>query len=404
MTVQTTTSPRRRLPRASRSQRPRRRHRDHPRQGHRHRRLRPGLAGRHRAAHHRRPHRDRQRRHLPALRRGHQPARPLREGRQGPRRVHRRHAGERRRPRRSGGAVKGAKKALTGRRRRRRRRRVAAVRRSRRAARADRGCADGSAGPSAPSSATRATTCTAWSRRARTLPVDLRGIDDAAVRARRARRPVAAVVSTIALDRPPGRRAELLAHSRVVDALAAAGAVRPGAVRVGAARRRESVVEDLLAPDEDRFVELLGRPRGRVAVQPACHLRRGAGAGRGRADRPGDRRAARAHPRPARGGRAPRPGAARRAGRARRWSDKRDEDAHDALLDVVLPLDARRARPRGVGLDHVLDAGAPGRRRPAAELEERLEDLAEAVHERIRLRLDRPGGARTTSWETAAWA
>ena len=71
--------------RSTTTQRPRGRHRDHPGQGHRHRRLRPGLADRHRDPDHRRAHRHRERRHVPALRRGRQPPRhrrrtPTREG------------------------------------------------------------------------------------------------------------------------------------------------------------------------------------------------------------------------------------------------------------------------------------------------------------------------------------
>src|SRR3712207_3937708 len=42
---------------------------------------------------------------------------------------------------------------------------------------------------------------------------------------------VAVAVSPLDLDRPPARRKDLLAHSRVVDSLAAAGAVVP--VRFG---------------------------------------------------------------------------------------------------------------------------------------------------------------------------
>ena len=64
-----------RQPRAP-TQQPRRRARGRPRQGHRHRRLRAGGAGRDRTGHDRRPRRDRQRGHLSALRRSGEPARP----------------------------------------------------------------------------------------------------------------------------------------------------------------------------------------------------------------------------------------------------------------------------------------------------------------------------------------
>ena len=68
---------------------------------------------------------------------------------------------------------------------------------------------------------------------------------------------VAVVVSPLALDRPPARRAELLAHSRVVDALAAAGPVVP--VRFGSVvLDDEAAVDEVLADDRD-LVRLLRR-------------------------------------------------------------------------------------------------------------------------------------------------
>ena len=103
----------RRLPRPPGPERPRRRHRDHPRQGHRHRRLRQGLPGRDRAADHRRPHRDRQCRHLPPVRRGHQPARPAGAGGGKPLDEFIGSMQESGAGRKVKGAVSGAKKALS---------------------------------------------------------------------------------------------------------------------------------------------------------------------------------------------------------------------------------------------------------------------------------------------------
>ena len=66
---------------------------------------------------------------------------------------------------------------------------------------------------------------------------------------------VAVAVSPLDLDRPPARRAELMAHSRVVDALADAGPVVP--VRFGSvALDEESAVEEVLADDRDLVVLL----------------------------------------------------------------------------------------------------------------------------------------------------
>src|SRR4051812_19329822 len=61
-------------------------------------------------------------------------------------------------------------------------------------------------------------------------PPPLRGIDDEPVELV-VHGDVAAATTVIALDRPPGRRAELVAHTSVVNALAEAGAVLP--VRFG---------------------------------------------------------------------------------------------------------------------------------------------------------------------------
>src|SRR6478609_8958218 len=58
------------------------------------------------------------------------------------------------------------------------------------------------------------------------VPDDLRGLDDSEVQLVQADG-LAAAVGEVVLDRPPGRRADLLAHSRVVDALADAGVVVP---------------------------------------------------------------------------------------------------------------------------------------------------------------------------------
>ncbi|PYC87598.1 gas vesicle protein [Streptomyces tateyamensis] len=71
-------------------------------------------------------------------------------------------------------------------------------------------------------------------------------------------RQVAAVVSEIDLGRPLGTPGDLLAHSRVLDSLAAhRTAVLP--FRFGAlVRDRESVTAELLAPQQERFLAGLG--------------------------------------------------------------------------------------------------------------------------------------------------
>jgi len=75
---------------------------------------------------------------------------------------------------------------------------------------------------------------------------------------------LAAVVGRVPTDRPLGRAADLRAHDRVVADLVAAGeAVLPmrfGAVLAG----EDAVVDELLLPHRDEFVEALATLRGRV--------------------------------------------------------------------------------------------------------------------------------------------
>ena len=86
-------------------------------------------------------------------------------------------------------------------------------------------------------------------------PEELRGLDDAPVALVRRGR-VAAVVSDMALVRPPGRRADLTAYTQVIESLASEGPVAPvqfGAVALG----EELLDEDLLAPAEDDLAAVL---------------------------------------------------------------------------------------------------------------------------------------------------
>jgi len=90
--------------------------------------------------------------------------------------------------------------------------------------------------------------------------VGLEGLDDAAVRLVR-HGPVAAIVSVVRIERPPGRRNDLLAHSRVLDAFAASGPVVP--VQFGAILQDEDAVRtELLAPRENQFAGLLAELSG----------------------------------------------------------------------------------------------------------------------------------------------
>jgi len=94
------------------------------------------------------------------------------------------------------------------------------------------------------------------------VPADLAGVDDAPVHLV-AHGEIAAVVAVITVERPPGRRRDLVAYSQVLDALAASGSVVP--VQFGSVMSdQDSVVQDLLAPSEEHFTELLDELQGRA--------------------------------------------------------------------------------------------------------------------------------------------
>jgi hypothetical protein len=212
------------------------------------------------------------------------------------------------------------------------------------------------------------------------------GIDDAEVQYVE-HEDVAAAVAVIALERPPGRRAELMAHSAVVEALSERGPVVP--VQFGSVMEdRDSVVHDLLERDHGYYVDLLERLRGLhqfrlqgtyVQDQVLAELV------------------------------AQRPDIADLRRRTRELPDGvmhpalvelgelvsaamdqlRAQDA-DSVLDVVEPLVVATRHRRSGGVDGLLDVALLVEDARAEELESALESLAEAVHERIRLSLSGP--------------
>ena len=92
----------------------------------------------------------------------------------------------------------------------------------------------------------------------------VRGVDDVAVETI-AHDDLAAVVTRFALERPPGRKAELVAHSRVVDALAEAGPVVP--VRFGSVlEHHPEAVHELLAEQAEVARETLHHVAGKVQL------------------------------------------------------------------------------------------------------------------------------------------
>jgi hypothetical protein len=197
---------------------------------------------------------------------------------------------------------------------------------------------------------------------------------------------VAVVVSPLALDRPPARRAELLAHSRVVDALAAAGPVVP--VRFGSVVLDEEAALDEVLSDGRDLVALLERLRHVVQLNlratyveeqvlaevvesdpVVAELRR----------RTRDLPAGTMHP-----------DLVRLGERVSMALDQVREHDRGALLAEVEPLaEAVRVRQVG-GTDGLLDVALLVEREHLVAFEERLEDLAAEVHPRVRLRLVGP--------------
>lgn len=214
----------------------------------------------------------------------------------------------------------------------------------------------------------------------------LSGIDDAEVQYIE-HDDVAAAVAVIALERPPGRRAELMAHSAVIEALSEHGPVVP--VQFGSVMAdEESVVVDLLTLDHDFYADLLERLRGLhqfrlqgtyvqdqvlsevVQQRPdIADLRR----------RTRDLPEGTMHP------------ALIRLGElvSEALEISRNEDT-DMILQVVDPLVVAVRSRRSGGVDALLDVALLVEDARAAELEAALETLAEAVHERVHLSLSGP--------------
>ena len=195
-----------------------------------------------------------------------------------------------------------------------------------------------------------------------------------------------AVVGEIDVDRPIVSKSDLTGYHEVLNTLASTGPVVP--VRFGSALPdRASVVEALLRdrPDMHALLDALeGRSqftlRGRyveetvlaevLAGDPVIRRlndqTRGVPEEASWADRI-------------------------RLGElvAQAIDHRRRGDASD-LLDAILPLVVEHRELRGAGLDHVLEVALLVDDERVPDLEEKLEAYAEAVHERIRLRLVGP--------------
>jgi hypothetical protein len=94
------------------------------------------------------------------------------------------------------------------------------------------------------------------------LPDGLEGLGPSGQVKKIAHGKVAAIVSDVPVDRPLGTREDLLAHEAVVDAVAASSTVLP--MRFPAVVQEQGVVEELLEPHYDRFVQILDELEGSV--------------------------------------------------------------------------------------------------------------------------------------------
>jgi hypothetical protein len=94
------------------------------------------------------------------------------------------------------------------------------------------------------------------------LPEGLEGLGPSGLVSKIAHGKVTAIVSDVPVDRPLGTRKDLLVHEAVVDAVAATAAVLP--MRFPAVVQERGVVEALLEPHHDRFVQILDELEGSV--------------------------------------------------------------------------------------------------------------------------------------------
>jgi hypothetical protein len=218
------------------------------------------------------------------------------------------------------------------------------------------------------------------------LPDGLEGLDEATLRLV-GHGQVAAVVAPVAAERPPGRRLDLLAYQSALDVLAEQAAVVP--VRFGTLMPDDSaVVEEVLSPRHDQLVEMLEDLQGlRQFTFQAGYLETVVLTEIVEANP--EIAELRAYTRElpedlAYGERA-------RLGElvARALEAKQAVDAN-LLLDVVLPHTAAHVIRPVSGLERLLDVSVLVESDRQPSFESALEELAEGVHERMRLRLIGP--------------
>lgn len=195
---------------------------------------------------------------------------------------------------------------------------------------------------------------------------------------------VAALVHVVPADQPLGTRADLVTYSTVLDAVAAHGPVVPvrfGSVLAG----REDVVTELLAPNHERFADLLSGLAGRVQFTVRARYEQEVVLAEVLAERP-DIAALREQTRD-------QPEEASYYARVRQGElisqaveDKRAVDGQ-ALLDAMAPHAVSYHVREGSGPDHLSEVSFLVSSDERAAFEDAAEALAEMLHARARVRL-----------------
>ena len=212
---------------------------------------------------------------------------------------------------------------------------------------------------------------------------DLVGLDDARVVLVESG-DVAAAVGVVALDRPPGRKRELVAHSTVLDTLAAMGPVVPvqfGTVLLSA----EDVRDELLTSREEELRAMLADLSGRQQLTVRGRYNEHAVLAEVVAEEPevaALRERTRDLPEEAAHGDRVRLGELV----ARALEVKREQDAA-IVMDAVLPHVVSYAPRDAAGVDHMMEVAFLVDDEERDAFEDALEAVAEAMHERVRLQL-----------------
>jgi hypothetical protein len=218
------------------------------------------------------------------------------------------------------------------------------------------------------------------------LPEELRGMDGHAVELV-TYEGLGAVVTEVAIPRPPGRRRDLLSHSDVLNALAAELDVVP--LRFGTVfPDGEAIIRDLLTARTGALTKLLARLTDAVQLNLRATYVEERVLAEVVEENPEIRDLRRRTRHLPEG--TPHPEALR-LGRlvSLALEDKRREDSA-LLAECVLPL-VRESRLRErATTDHVLDVALLVDRESVAMVESELERVATDVHQRIRLQLTGP--------------